>query len=885
MIDAAAAVGASSGERILGKSGQSSGGRPKTMPSIRELRDQKQRESFTGRQVELNTFRRLITAESADYAILHIYGVGGIGKSSLLRQFRRIAQELGYPVAIVDMQVHFSVDEILRSVREQVGRTGERAFADFDKALDMFNDVKSRLQGAVGSVTSGIVSGLREGVPLGLGALAVDTIGEEQMKAWLYRHLPRASADLYLHSDRILTEKLIEGLNYLTQQNGARLIVMLDTYEQSSQAQDDWLRDTFLDSNLSSDVLIVVAGRDPLSGRWHEWRNVLLSRELQRFTEEEARRYLRRRGITDPALAEALQGFTERLPWALALVTDTPGVSEMTAADFQQASYRHVIGDKLVERFASQVEDDADMRELVDVCTVVRTFDHDVVRALWDRQEVDGPMRRLRRYSFVHVRADGRWSLNQVVREFLDQGLRRRSLSRWTELNSRAAAFYQEQAASLPTFSGEWNWRTLESLYHQLRLDEDNGILQFSSLFEEAKHLSRYDFCSELLNNIQDVQLTNPYNQHWLTFYRGVISRVTSTFGWDEAYAVDQKLYDHPDLPRELRARVTTDLGRYYYQILGEHSLGIEKLHESLKLRRDIDDEQGQAHVLSHLAVAQSAIGDFDAGRRNGLVCVELAQKLDAPYRLGWGYYSLGVVEKRTGNVQTALDHFRQSLEAFEAAGYEFEPGVVRYQIGRLALSTGELEAALEHFRINVDLMQKYDKFALAARTMVDICEVHLAREDAASLAAQAAEAQRLIIQQNNHAQLSRLRLVQAEVLISLLLSQHHDGAREGAELAPLEEDLVATVTDRYLDGLLASARTYRPVLLATVERIERQLEALDDQGWPLLARMIAREITTAIDQALEGVLARHGQLVVLSPVSHQSLQALELAKRWVDVI
>ncbi len=36
------------------------------MPSIRELRDQRQRESFTGRQAELNTFRRLLTADDPD---------------------------------------------------------------------------------------------------------------------------------------------------------------------------------------------------------------------------------------------------------------------------------------------------------------------------------------------------------------------------------------------------------------------------------------------------------------------------------------------------------------------------------------------------------------------------------------------------------------------------------------------------------------------------------------------------------------------------------------------------------------------------------------------------------------------------------------------------
>jgi tetratricopeptide (TPR) repeat protein len=855
------------------------------VPSIRELRDQKQRESFTGRRAELNTFQRLLTAGGAEYAILHFYGVGGIGKSALLRQFRRIAQGIGYPVAIVDMQVHFGVDEILRSIREQVAQESERAFADFDKALDMFNDVKSKLQGAVGSLASGVVSGLREGVPLGLGALAVDTIGEEQMKAWLYRHLPRANADLYLHGELVLTEKLILGLNRLVEGNGGKLVIMFDTYEQSSQAQDDWLRDILLDSDLSNAVLIVIAGRDPLSGRWHEWRNVLLSRQLQRFTDEEARAYLARRGITDPALVEALLSFTERLPWALALVTDTPAARDMTATDF--VSRRHDIGDKLVERFVSQVQDNPEMRELVDVCAVVRTFDHDVVRAVWGREAVDEPMRQLRRYSFVQVRADGRWSLNQVVREFLDQGLRRRSLSRWTELNRRAAAFYQESAAPCPHYSAEWNWRTLENLYHRLRLDEDEGILYFASLFEEAKHLSRYDFCSELLNNVQDVQLTHPHNERWLTFYRGVITRAVNTFAWDQAHAINQALYEQQDLPPALRARVTTDLGRYHYQIAGEHEQAIAMLNESLALRRGLQDEQGQAHVLSHLAVAYSGIGDFDQGRACGLACIQLAEQFPyAPYRLGWGCFSLGVVERRAGDYAAAMDSFRRSLSTFESAGYEFEPGVVHYHMGCTAMATGDLDGALEHFQTNLRLMHKYDKPALAARTLVDICELYLAQGDRTRLAQHVAEAEKIILEQGNESLFAQLRLTQAEALLrrdAQLAGQVSRAAQDATLIQDhLDEDrLAGTVADLYLDALLAAAKTPRLMLQATIEGIEARLTQLTDDGRETLAQTVSQAVGTGVEQALEGALARHGQLVVLPAHAHQPLQAAELVQRW----
>jgi tetratricopeptide (TPR) repeat protein len=415
-------------------------------------------------------------------------------------------------------------------------------------------------------------------------------------------------------------------------------------------------------------------------------------------------------------------------------------------------------------------------------------------------------------------------------------------------------------------------------------LDEDAGIAHFASLFDEAKHLSRHDFCSELLNNVQDVRLTHPHNQHWLTYYRGVMSRVVDTFAWDAAHAIDQELYNQSDLPPALRARVTTDLGRYYHLIVGEYDRAIGMFNESLELRRDLNDKPGQAHVLSHMAVAQSAAGDFDAGRASGLACVGLAQQLGAPYRLGWGYYGLGVVESRAGDHSTALDYFRQSLEAFEAAGYEFGAGVVHYHMGRLALKVQNQDAALEHFGNNLQLLQKYEKLVLAARTLVDICEIYLAREDSARLHTYAVEAERLILDQSNYLQMARLRLLQAEVGLRQFLDQQptsQGDVQERSRLIPPSHEVIA---QHYLDALLAGAQAPQAMMPPIVEQIETRLQALIDEGWASLARAIALLVVDGVDQALEGTLARHGQLVVLAVSVCGSLQELELAQRWASL-
>ena len=787
------------------------------MPSIRELRDQKQRESFTGREAELDLFRQLLETSHAEHAILHLFGVGGMGKSSLLRQFRRLAEEGNCPTALIDLQVHFGVIDLLRGLRQQVSARAPRdCFADFDKALELYNDVRSKLQEAAGSLTSGVISGLREGVPLGLGALAVDALGEEQVKAWLYRHLPRANAELYLRSDAILTERLVSGLNRLADDCGRRLVMLLDTYEQASQAQDDWLRDILLESELSDRVLIITAGRDPLGGRWHEWRSVALERELHPFSEEEARAYLTRRGLGD----------AEQRETALALATDAPlaGVADLNP---------HQIGEKLVERFLSQLDEEPELHELVEVCAVLRTFDHDVVRAVWGGREVEQTMRQLRRYSFVLVRPDGRWSLHQVVHQFLDQSLHNRSSERWSELNRRAAAFYSAQAPRWPRYSPEWTWLTLANLYHRLRLDEDEGMSTLAALFEEAQHVYRRDFCSELLNNVLDVPLQKAAGRHWLTYYQAVMTSMQATFAWAQVHAVHGQLYQEPDLPPRLRARVTIELGRYAYQVAGDPSRAVTLLEESLGLRRELADRSGEAHVLSHLAVALSATGQLERARQCALQSLRLAEELKLPARIGWAHFSLGQVETRARASDTARQHLERALQVFEEGGHEYEAGVVHYHLGRLFAESGDGAGALAHHDQHLRVMLRYEKLPLAARALVDICELMLQRGEGA-LAARVAQAERMILTQRNHAQLARLRLVQAAIVV-----------REAGAPGDAEEDAALRRTlGLWLRQALAAAAQLPGVALGpTRAGVAQLLDQLRQGGRVALADSLRSEL------------------------------------------
>jgi len=61
-----------------------------------------ERKFMAGRRQEVDRFRRLLDGASPGKRLINIYGIGGMGKSYLLDEFRRIAAERGYRFLLLD---------------------------------------------------------------------------------------------------------------------------------------------------------------------------------------------------------------------------------------------------------------------------------------------------------------------------------------------------------------------------------------------------------------------------------------------------------------------------------------------------------------------------------------------------------------------------------------------------------------------------------------------------------------------------------------------------------------------------------------------------------------------------------------------------------------
>ena len=75
------------------------------MPTIREAMAALDERLFVGREREMTTFRDWLAEATAGPAILDVSGPGGMGKSTLLRAFRREAEGQGWRVVVADGSV------------------------------------------------------------------------------------------------------------------------------------------------------------------------------------------------------------------------------------------------------------------------------------------------------------------------------------------------------------------------------------------------------------------------------------------------------------------------------------------------------------------------------------------------------------------------------------------------------------------------------------------------------------------------------------------------------------------------------------------------------------------------------------------------------------
>jgi len=327
------------------------------MPFIRKTDSQGSRpptdvrKIFIGREGELLFFRQnILKPEDPTHNIISISGQGGVGKSTLLARY---IDETHAPefkdyclIALVDER-QTTPASIMEKFADQLHLTG-----DFEKALKQYKEVLRKLQSEreatrealLRKTTADIAGSVVKDVPIVGGILKE---GVEAATSFLFEelHYRQLLKDAERLEDPVgdLSSAFVAELNRLTEiqvtisstraKHRQRVILFFDTFEQLAAEATPWLLDYFLEANINNNVVLVVAGRDPIEQstpddpkRWLPslGNHIIYSISLDSFTWDETRAYLDERRITDPEHTETIWQLSRGLPLFLGLLTSNP---------------------------------------------------------------------------------------------------------------------------------------------------------------------------------------------------------------------------------------------------------------------------------------------------------------------------------------------------------------------------------------------------------------------------------------------------------------------------------------------------------------------------------------------------------------------------------
>ncbi|MGW2248434.1 hypothetical protein ACWCWG_40105, partial [Streptomyces hirsutus] len=465
---------------------------------------QRAKARFVGRRAQLALFmenlsKDPLSEEDPAEFLFHVRGVGGVGKSTLLRQWQEAARRADAVTAVVDENdvhgVQQALVELARQLAEQAGPCRE-----FDKAVEQFRREQAAqgepVEGEV-SVSSRVVTQAALGAASLLPGAGVITAmanpdaaaqGLDRLRSASQARVRRREAR---GDEAGVSRAFVAELERLCRRH-RWVVLFFDTWEQTARYLDGWLLRLLEEEfgAVPANVMVVLAGRDELAEReWAPLRAQVADVPLEVFTEAETRALLTARGVTDPGVVEAVLQLSMGLPLLVELLAlARPHTVEEVDAGGDLA-------DVAVERFVQWIMD-PEQREAVRACALPLQLNEDVFAAA-ARPQAEGLWEWLCGQPFVGGRG-GFKHYHAVVRASLVRQQRTHSPQSWASAHLRLAdthaawrAAVEEQLPEAKRWEdAAWRRHCLDETYHRLCA---HPTTQLTPALEQVVHAAGQD--------------------------------------------------------------------------------------------------------------------------------------------------------------------------------------------------------------------------------------------------------------------------------------------------------------------------------------------------------------------------------------------------------
>jgi tetratricopeptide (TPR) repeat protein len=446
--------------------------------SLQEILEARQQSSFVGRRSERLDFEANLKLSPEDPQrrfIFAISGQGGMGKTTLISQYRALVSSAGYVSGWSD-EDDGDLVEVMSRLSEEMNESG--AFDGLRERIDEYRQARHKMESDpdapehLARIVAGAAGrgGTKLARRLPVAGVAFDFIDEEAAGETLgdvaafvvQRAKHRKEAELLLEPVEMLTPQFVAGLRRVAETQPVALF--FDTFEETAHVVEPWLQRLLRGQygSLPSEFLCSIAGRYALgSDVWGPYESLIRQIELEPLSAEETEEFLRKKGVTDEETVAEIIRLSHCLP--ILLVSMTIGPAEAIRSD------------TAVDLVLRSVPDE--LRSVALDAAVPRTLDRDAAGAAFGGEAADGAFEWLIEMPFVLNASEG-WKYHAVIREEFLGHSARESATELAALHERMAEFHKEHGEA--AFSNEkiedGLRHGLERSYHRVAAGAKNAV-------------------------------------------------------------------------------------------------------------------------------------------------------------------------------------------------------------------------------------------------------------------------------------------------------------------------------------------------------------------------------------------------------------------------
>ncbi|MDQ2886711.1 MAG: tetratricopeptide repeat protein [Chloroflexota bacterium] len=664
---------------------------------------------FVGRTNELNFFaEHILKPEDPAFNILSLYGDGGVGKSTLINRYIEMINAPEYReyclAAIVDER-QATPASMMEKFTDQLHMRNEfkHALAHYKEALRKQRDEQETIQDAVLQRAPDFAGAAVEGVPI-VGPLLRESLKvttAQMLNRYHNGHPVLARLDdpvsdltrAFVTELNRLAESLVTPGNAWRTKRHHRILLVFDTFEQLSAEAAPWLLDYFLEAEISSNVVILTAGRIPIDRslpedpkRWLPYRdnNTICTISLTSFTFEETRAYLLQRGIADPERIDRIWQISRGLPLYLSLLTSDPASDVDPTTD--------VVANFL--RWIPQGEQ-AKRRLVLDASLFSRPFNQDDLAAFAYIAEHERPAfyHWLTRQPFVHLSTqDGRYSYHELAEDLFSRHLYQRSPDACYTTRRALVVRYRAELDAHKAQGYEEYYRSPEWLSLLLALARQLFLLPDGANHRAAveRLLHAYDLTKqdeEIMRVLREISQVHLYNQAnadardmATLLLRYIEAEPMSQEQVTAIGALLRKIGDAATFSPTLLAHLYGNRG-VAYRNLSAYQQAIEDFDRAIAL------DAAYAWAYGNRGITYRSSKNYERALADFNTAISLDNHLD------WIYVARGDVQRHLGRYDRAVEDFDRAIALDPAYAQAYGSR------GRVYRILGQYQQAIEDFK------------------------------------------------------------------------------------------------------------------------------------------------------------------------------------------